>query len=323
MTLRLGLLGSGWVADVHHQAAVSVGLPVTAVSAHNEAHVETFARTHHIPSWDADWRDTCARTDVDAVVVATPNSLHAEQTLHALACGKHVLVEKPMAITVADGEAMVRAARAADRVLAVGHMWRHREEVIRLRERIASGGLGKVVRTHGYGIHAGWGPSGWFTDKALAGGGALIDMGIHAIDTARFVLGDPQPVRVQASLGTAYGDYDVDDDGIVLIDWDNGVRSMVECGWWQPALKGLEAETEVFATGGVAQMWPDMPPLPSGYVHCSVPMYAAQLADFANACATGAQPVASAEVGLTALRIAAAAYSSAAGQNVLFSEVAS
>ena len=323
MTLRLGLLGSGWVADVHHQAAVSVGLQVTAVSAHNEEHVQTFARSHHVPSWDADWRDTCARTDVDAVVVATPNSLHAEQTLHALACGKHVLVEKPMAINVADGEAMVRAARAADRVLAVGHMWRYREEVLRLRERIASGGLGKVVRTHGYGIHAGWGPSGWFTDKALAGGGALIDMGIHAIDTARFLLGDPQPVRVQASLGTAYGDYDVDDDGIVVIDWDNGVRSMVECGWWQPALKGVEAETEVFATGGVAHIWPDLPPLPSGYVHCSVPMYAAQLADFANACATRAQPVASAEVGLIALSIAAAAYSSAAGRNVLYSEVAS
>ena len=66
--------------------------------------------------------------------------------------------------------------------------------------------------------------------------------GVHAIDTARFLLGDPEPVRVTASIGTAYGDYPVDDDGVVLIEWSNGVRSVVECGWWQPRLDGVEAE---------------------------------------------------------------------------------
>ena len=75
-------------------------------------------------------------------------------------------------------------------------MWRYHPDVIALRDRIAAGEFGRIVRTHGWGVHAGWGPSGWFTDPALAGGGALIDMGIHAIDTARFLLGDPDPVRV-------------------------------------------------------------------------------------------------------------------------------
>ena len=160
-------------------------------------------------------------------------------------------------------------------------MWRYRDEVRALRERIARGDLGRVVRTHGYGIHAGWGPSGWFTDPALAGGGALIDMGIHAIDTARFLLGDPEPVRVAASIGTAYGDYAVDDDGIVLVDWADGVRSSIESGWWQPRLGGLEADTEVFGTAGAARIWPPEPE--PGYDHCSLPMYAAQMADFVRA----------------------------------------
>ena len=240
MTVRVALLGSGWVADVHHQAAVVAGLEVVAVASHDAGRTADFAAAHRIPTSTTDWRSVCDRADVDAVVVATPNVVHAEQVLYALGCGKHVLVEKPMAIDVADAEAMVVAAEAADRVLCVGHMWRYRDEVLALRCRLVDGQLGRVVRTHGYGVHAHWGPSGWFTDSAFAGGGALIDMGIHAIDTARFLLGDPQPTRVVASLGTAYGDYDVDDDGVVLIEWDNGVRSIVECGWWQPFLGGLE-----------------------------------------------------------------------------------
>ena len=72
------------------------------------------------------------------------------------------------------------------------HPWRHHEAVIAVRDAIAAGELGRVVRTHGYGVHADWGPGGWFTDPALAGGGALVDMGIHAIDTARFLLGEPR-----------------------------------------------------------------------------------------------------------------------------------
>ena len=311
MTLRLAVLGYGWMADRHCQAARSAGLDIVGVSGHDADRARTFAEQRGISRATADWRALCDVDDVDAVVVATPNSLHCEQSLYALAAGKHVLVEKPMAISVVDGEAMVAASVIAERTLAVGHMWRYRDEVIALRDRVRSGALGRVVRTHGYGIHAGWGPSGWFTDHALAGGGALIDMGIHAIDTARFLLGDPLPIRVSASLGTAYGDYDVDDDGVVLVDWDCGVRSVVECGWWQPRLGGLEAETVVNGTLASEQIWATMPPMPAGYEHCSVPMYAKQLTEFALACASGRPPAGSADVGLVALGIVEAAQRSA------------
>ena len=101
-----------------------------------------------------------------------------------------------------------------------------------------------------------------------------MDMGVHAIDTARFLLGDPDPDRVCAAIGTRYaeGRYQVDDDGILLIAWSNGTNSVVESGWWQPHLGGLEADTEVYGTAGYARIWPPDPPSVD-YEHCTQPMY--------------------------------------------------
>jgi len=297
MTLRLALLGHGFIGTMHHHAADACGLEVT-----------------HICRSTDDWHAAVSASDVDAVVIGTPNALHHPQALAALECGKHVLLDKPMALDVQQAREVADAAAAAERTLLVGHMWRYRDEVVAVRDRIESGSVGRPVRTRGYGIHAGWGPSGWFTDPALAGGGALIDMGIHAIDTTRFVLGDPDPVRVRASIGTSYGDYSVDDDGVILVDWSNGVRSIIECGWWQPRLDGVEADTEIYGTAGYERIWPQFTPAtpaPADYVHCSLPMYQAQMADFAHCCITGDTPIASAAVGLTAMRIVDAAYEDA------------
>ena len=311
--LRAVVLGYGFIANMHVEAAARLGdVDIVGVSGHHLDRASDFGRRHGIERITTDWASLCAEPDVDLVIIGTPNSLHAEQAIHALDHSKHVLVEKPMATTTGDADRMVDAAERAGRTLAVGHMWRHHPDVIALRDRIATGGFGSIVRTHGWGVHAGWGPSGWFTDRRLAGGGALIDMGIHAIDTARFLLGDPSPERVTASIGIArYGDYDVDDDGIVVVDWANGVRSSVEFGWWQPRLGGLEADTEVLGTEGTGRIWTMPLPAPAGYVHCDVPMYTAQLADVAAACRSGADPIASVEVGRTALRIVEQAYRSA------------
>ena len=277
--LAIAITGCGFIADMHVRAVRASGLGrVVGVANHRLERAQSFAEHHGIARATADWQTLVTDPDIDAVVIATPNSLHAPQALAALGAGKAVLVDKPMALTVAEGEAMVAAASAAGVELLVGHMWRYRDEVRALRARVAHGELGRIVRTHGYGVHAGWGPSGWFTDPLLAGGGALIDMGIHAIDTVRYLLGDPEPVRVRASLGTSFGDYEVDDDGLVLVDWSDGTRSTIESGWWAPRLGGLEADTELYGTGGYARIWPGTPP--PGYEHCSLPMYAAQMDDF-------------------------------------------
>ena len=311
--LRAVVLGYGFIGDMHVRAAATLDdVDVVGVSGHRLDRATDFARRHGIERVTTDWASLCSEPDIDLVIIGTPNSLHAEQAIHALDHAKHVLVEKPMAISTVDADRMIEAAERAERTLAVGHMWRHHPDVIALRDRIAADEFGSIVRTHGWGVHAGWGPSGWFTDPQLAGGGALIDMGIHAIDTARFLLGDPSSERVTASIGIGcHGDHGVDDDGIVLIDWSNGVRSSVEFGWWQPRLGGLEADTEILGTDGTDRIWTMPLPPPADYVHCDVPMYAAQLADVADACRNGTTPIASSEVGRTAIAIVEAAYADA------------
>jgi predicted dehydrogenase len=311
--LRVALCGTGWIMDFHARAVLEhPGAELVAAANWRQPSLGRLAERHGIARTTTDWRALAADPGVDAAVVGTPNALHATQAVAFLEAGKHVLVEKPMARTVAEADAMVAAARGSGAFLMVAHCWRFHPDVRALRRRVEAGELGRIVKTRGYGGHAGWGPSGWFTDPELAGGGALVDMGVHAIDTTRYLLGDPQPVRVCAAVGTRYGAYPVDDDAVLLLTWDNGVTSVVEAGWWQPRLGGLEADTELYGTGGYARVW-DMTEPPPGYEHCTQPMYSAQLAEFVEAVSSGRQPRPSGEDGRVVVRVVERAYASARG----------
>jgi predicted dehydrogenase len=289
--VRIAILGSGFIAAYHARGVAELpGAEVVAAANWRPESLAKLAETFAIPRQTTEWRELVGDPAIDAVVVATPNSLHAEQTIAFLEAGQHVLLEKPMAMNLAETDRMVGAAERSDAHLMVAHCWRFHPDVIALRDRIAAGELGEVVKTRGYGVHAKWGPAGWFVDPALAGGGALADMGVHAIDTARFLLGDPEPARVAAVIGTRYGDYGVDDDAILLISWSNGTNSVVESGWWQPELGGLEAETEVYGTGGYARIFGFTEPPTPDYEHCPQSMYTAQMAEFCDALRDGRPP---------------------------------
>jgi predicted dehydrogenase len=307
---RVALFGSGWVADFHARGvqALPAG-ELVAVANWRPDSAEKLAERHGISRVTTDWETLAADPEVDAAIVATPNALHAPQTIALLRNGKHVMVEKPMATTVAECDAMIAASERSGAFLMVAHCWRFRDEVVALRDRIRAGELGEVVKTRGYGVHANWGPSGWFTQRDLAGGGALLDMGVHAIDTTRFLLGEPVPEAVCATLGTRYGTYDVDDDGILLISWSNGTNSIVESGWWHPHLGGLEADTEVYGTRGYARIWPEPPS--EDEEHVTQPMFTAQMKEFLDAIAEGRKPRPSGEDGLVVMHVVEMAYASA------------
>lgn len=308
--MKVGLIGCGWIQDFHARGVLAHGDELVAVANHREESAATFARKHGIARVTTEWQSLVGDPDIDAVVVATPNYLHAPQSIAFLDAGQHVLVEKPMAVDVAECDAMNEAAARGGAALMVAHCWRFHDDVIAVRDRVRAGEFGEIVKTRGYGVHAGWGPSGWFAQKRFAGGGALPDMGVHAIDTVRFLLDDPEPDRVCAAIGTRYGTYDVDDDGIVLITWSQGTNSIVESGWWHAHKEGLEADTELYGTKGYARIFPREEPSEE-YEHCTQPMYSAQMAEFLGAIAQGRAPQPDGEHGRVIIRVVEQAYASA------------
>ncbi len=323
--VRIALVGTGYIADYHARGLmVRRDVEIVAVAAATQASTERFAGKHRLPGalLTTDVLGLADHEGIDAVVISTPNKFHAPYALAFLEGGKDVFLEKPMAMNAAEGEEIAFKARQKDRIVMVGHMWRFDEEVNRLKKAVEQGELGRIVRTRGYGIHENWGPSGWFTQKELAGGGALIDMGVHAIDTVRYLLGDPEPVRVYAETGTCYGDYDVDDTAVVMITWDNGTVSVVESGWWHPFTDGPEAATRLWGTRGYGSVFPTFirdrqgkeknltPPDLKKEEHCDQSIYTRQMDRFVEALRTRQEPSPGLQEGLTVMRIVDAAYRS-------------
>lgn len=326
--LRAGILGSGFIAGYHAKAAsVTNGIDIVAVASRNDANARTFAMKHSIGTVHTTYDDLIRDRSLNAVIIGTPNVLHAPQTIAALESGKNVLVEKPMAMDATEAKGMSAAARNAERTLFVGHMWRFDEEVRYLKDAIARGQIGQIFETVGYGVHESWTPSGWFVERKLAGGGALADMGVHAIDTARFLLGSPNPVSVYAKVATRFGDYDVEDSASVLIGWQGGVYSVIESGWGYPHAEAAEAGTRLYGVTGYASLFPTFvtrndqaangvvtnPQFPSRAEHCGQGIYDAQMAAFVQSCESGVEKTvgATGEDGAVIMAILDAAYESA------------
>ncbi len=322
MSLRFAISGAGSISSVHARAVrTQPGADLVALQHYNPDKAQFFADQYGIPKVYAAVEELLAAGGIDALIIGTPNALHAPQAVAALEAGVHVLVEKPMAMNAAEAERMLVAAQSGGALLMVAHCWRFDPEVSWLQQQVAAGRIGRIVRTKGYGVHVNWGPSGWFTQKQVAGGGALIDMGVHAIDTARFLTGSPLPVNVYARIGTYYGDYDVDDTALVMIEWDNGATSYIESGWWQPYADGPEASTQLYGSLGLGQLFPthllvdgvkhDHGFAPVRGDHCPQSMYDDQMAYFIHCIQTGETPIPGGLEGLVNMRILDAAYESA------------
>jgi predicted dehydrogenase len=252
--MKIAFAGTGYINKIHARAAENLGLNLVAVVNHKAESMTKFSSDYGISRQYESVEAMLKDGNVDALVVSTPNYLHASQTIEALEAGVHVMVEKPMAMNAAEAEQMCGASEKSGAILMVAHCWRFDPDVLWLKSQTTK--LGKIIRTKGIGVHKHWGPSGWFTQKQFAGGGAMADMGIHALDTVRFLLNDPQPVSVYAKIGTYYNDYDVDDTGVIIVNWNNGVTSYIESGWWQPHADGPEAATQLYGTQGFGELFP-------------------------------------------------------------------
>lgn len=253
--------------------------------------------------------------DVDIVYVVTPNALHAEHTIAALRAGKHVLCEKPMEVSVAKCDAMIAAAKAAGRQLAVGYRCQfepHHVEAARLaRERV----LGRVRR-----IDAGFGftigdPTQWRLNRALAGGGPLMDVGIYAIQTALTLAGEaPSAVSATTTRGDPAKFRDLEASMTVRLEFPNGVvadcrTSYVENynGFTATAERGTFGIVPAYGYDGIRGTRSDGVPLR----FAATDHFAVELDDFAGRILTNTPTPVPGEMGRRDVRIMMAAYDSA------------
>ena len=238
MTVRIGIIGCGKITEraslpniVNYSKA-----KVAALCDIEMDRARGAKKTFKLEDAEvlSDWRKMVTRKDIDAIFVNTPNYLHEEMAVGALENGKHVLVEKPLTISVAAADNMVKAAKKGA-FLMVEQTQRFDPIHQAAKKFIDSGKLGKINKIRGRIGHAGpeyWsqGQAHWFYDKKKSGGGAMIDVGVHILDLVRWFSGR-KIVEVCANITTIEKPVPVDDNGSVLLRFEDGSIGHFEASW--------------------------------------------------------------------------------------------
>lgn len=249
--LRAGIIGLGIGRNHAKGYQVQHGGQVVAICDQNEARLQEIGMLTATPpdGWHTDYHRLLSESKPDIVSVCLPNSLHAEVTIAALESGAHVLCEKPMATSVADAQRMLDAARANGKQLMIAYNRRYRADAQWIKRTVEAGILGQI-----YHVNAAWRRetgipgSGWFSVKSLAGGGPLIDLGVHILDLTMYFLGFPQIQTVSGSVRSIFGKrgmktwgrkpgdmaaqgFDVEDGATAFIRFGNGTSMQLEATW--------------------------------------------------------------------------------------------
>ena len=228
---RWGLIGAGDIVRKRVGEALrnSRGCELVAVSRARANLVEAFARDVGARRWHADWHDLVKDDEIDAVYVATPVHLHAEQTIAAAEAGKHVLCEKPMAMNVAECDRMIAACRGCGVRLGIAYYRRFYPVVIRVKHLVASGAIGEpvfaqMIASEPFDPRPG-APRYWLVQRSQSGGGPMADFGCHRIDVLLHLLG---PVaRVTSVVAHVALDREVEDTAAALLHFERGACAMV------------------------------------------------------------------------------------------------
>jgi predicted dehydrogenase len=228
--IRIAMLGAGLMARTHLEAVRQLGdrAELVAIADVNAAACREAAEEFGIEQQYADALQAAREAEADAVIVCIPNNLHAPVTLAALASGKHVLVEKPMALSLADAEAMVAAAERGRRALMCGLSLRFSRSIRQVKALIASGAIGTPRRVVHRRMSRGMGrdEASWFGSQA-ASGGILPGIGSHSIDAILWWLAD-EPVRVAAEVRSLNPAMAIEDEASVLMTTRGGALASME-----------------------------------------------------------------------------------------------
>ena len=307
--LRLALIGAGSIAQAQlNNLARFDDVEVVACADPDERALTRARDTHGITRGYRDWRELLDTEELDAVSVCTPNAHHAEPSIAALRRGIHVLVEKPMAMQVAEAVEMSHAAREAGVHLVVGFQFRFDPRTEAIRRQIEAGNLGRILHVRCQALRRRGIPNrGVFGRKELTGGGPLIDIGVHVLELAHWLMGSPRPITATGSAWTYLGDkpmaaqckwpdwdwrtYTVEDLAVGLIRFNDGSTLTIETSFaahiakdvWNVHLLGSEGgatwDTATIHRDAHGMMWDEVCAHP-GERH----VYAYKLRHFVDVC---------------------------------------
>ncbi|NOU88314.1 gfo/Idh/MocA family oxidoreductase [Paenibacillus sp. LMG 31460] len=252
--LRMGIVGAGNIFQFSHAKTLMEHeeVEVVAICDINRARAEQVAQKLGVALCFEDYKELLLRDDIDAIDICTPNVYHSIISIAALQAGKHVFCEKPDAVNPAEAQKMADAAKASGKILMTMRNNRFTPAAQFLKRHIRDGGMGEI-----YTGRCGWirrrgipGKGGWFTTKELSGGGPLIDLGVHYIDLAVWLMGNPKAVAVSGCTYTKFanneisdsihsqfgekkasGTFDVEDSCIGFIRFENGASLQFEFSW--------------------------------------------------------------------------------------------
>jgi predicted dehydrogenase len=237
--MRFGIIGTGWPAFQHARAMSQVpGSELAAACDIDPVRRSDFLAAFPSAKSYESSEDLLQDPSLEAVIICLPNYLHFPASLAALRAGKHVLCEKPPTLNVAEMLAVRDEAKLHGLTYAFGRQFRFESSMLAARRMIASGALGRI-----YFAKAQWlrlrgtpyGVGGWFTDKTKAGGGAIIDLGVHSLDAVWYLAGCPRLLSVTAQSGAYFlpgsNGNTVEDTGFAFLRFEGGLTVSLEIAW--------------------------------------------------------------------------------------------
>ncbi|WP_080873388.1 Gfo/Idh/MocA family protein [Oceanobacillus timonensis] len=335
--LRVGIIGAGGIATAVHipnYLKQKNKVEIVAITDVSKDNAKAAAKTFNINQVFTDHQKMLNETDLDVVSVCTPNKFHAGVTIAALQADCHVICEKPPAMTVEEAQKMAETAKRYGKILTYGLSFRHTQEVDTLKRFIDANELGEIYAARVHAIRRrgipGWGV---FTNKELQGGGPLIDIGVHMLDTALYLMGYPEPDTVfgvtyqrlgnKPGVGLAghwdWENFSIEDMARGMVTFKNGASIILESAFAANTEKHDEMSVSLMGEDGGADVFPlkmyqekhhtliDITP-------SFLPVkgnYELQMERFVDCCLNEEQPISTAEQGVIIQKIINGLYESA------------
>ena len=250
--IGVGLIGAGFIGSIHVDSFKKINdADILAVMSPPPGQAREFAEKHKIPKYFTELDEMLALEEIDMVIIGAPNHVHCEITLKAAKAGKHVVVEKPFCLNLKEADLMIDACKKAGVKLMYAEELCFTPKYVRLKGLLDEGALGKPVLLKQSEKHDGpHAPHFW--DVERSGGGVTMDMGCHAFQFFRWLNGNNPVKSVYAQMSTTVHTDKTrgDDNGIIILEFENGVTAMAEESWTKPG--GMDDRAEIHGTEGVA-----------------------------------------------------------------------